>query len=309
VQAQWQPERRLLLSAGGRYDALRFAVRDDFLSDGGVNGGDNSGARQLPAYSGHAGVSWLGGTAFSPYANIATSFETPTTTELQVRPDRQGGFNPDLGPQRTVSLEIGARGAAGTRLTWNLAAYRARVRNAIVQSRVTDGTAFFENAGETEHTGIETGASARLGRFGALNAAYTVTKLEFTTYRPRTGTRVDTLDGKQVPGVPREQLRLGLRSATWRGGTVDVDHTWTSSLFADDANTLRIPGWGRGVMNARVAWTGSFRGQRFEPFAGLQNALNQAYIGAVTTNGAGGRVIEPAPRRTWYIGLELGTAR
>ena len=305
LQAQWTPTPRVLLSAGTRYDRLRFSVRDDFRADGGVNGGNNSGARPLSAVSGHTGLTVTGWNAFAPYANLSTSFETPTTTELQVRPDRQGGFNPNLGPQRTLSAEIGARGAVSTLASWNIAAYRANVRNAIVQSRVIDGTAFFENAGRTKNVGIEAGGSIRVGTLASLNLAYTWSDLKFDDYRQTTGTRVDTLDGKQLPGVPPQQLRLGLRSAAFLGLTIDADQTWTSALFADDLNTIRVPGWGTGVTNVRVAWTRSWNGYRLEPFVGVLNAQNTAYVGAVTVNGAFGRVLEPSPLRNWYAGIEI----
>ena len=309
VQAQWTPTPRLLFSVGSRYDHIRFSVNDLFLRDGGPNGGDNSGGRTLSAVSGHGGVTITGWSYFAPYANVSTSFETPTTTELQSRPDRQGGFNPTLGPQRTVSTEIGARGAVGTLASWNLAAYRANVRNAIVQSRFVDGTAYFENAGRTRNTGLEAGGSVRLGRLASVNAAYTWSVLRFADYRQTTGTRVDTLDGKQLPGVPPQQLRLGVRSASVRGFTLDADQTWTSALFADDFNTIRVAGWGTGVTNIRASWSGTRNGYRFEPFAGVLNAQNTAYIGAVTVNGANGRVLEPAPLRNWYFGMDIGVAR
>ncbi len=306
VQAQWAPTSRLLLSAGGRYDRIAFDVVDDFTGDGGINGGDNSGSRTLPAWSGHLGASLTGSTAFAPYANLSTSFETPTTTELQVRPDRQGGFNPDLGPQRTVSVEVGARGELRRALTWNVAAYRARVANAIVQSRVLDGTAFFENAGVVRNEGIEAGASARVARLASVNVAYTWSRLRYLEYRQRSGARVDTLDGNQVPGVPPHQLRVGLRTGPWHGASLDVDQTWTSALVADDANAIRVPGWGPGLLNARFAWTMRVRGQRIEPFLGILNALDTRYVGAVTVNGAAGRVLEPAPPRNYYVGVDLG---
>jgi iron complex outermembrane recepter protein len=308
VQARWNPIAQLLFSGGARYDRIRFSVRDQFTADGGINGGDNSGARDVSAASGHFGATGIGWPAFAPYANISTSFETPTTTELQVRPDRQGGFNPALGPQRTLSTEVGARGAVGTLASWNIAAYHARVRNAIVQSRVVDGTAFFENAGRTRNLGVEIGASVQLGPIASLNAAYAWTDLTFVDYRQTTGTRVDTLDGKQVPGVPPQQLRIGVRSAAIHGLTVDADQTWTSALFADDLNTIRVPGWGSGVTNIRAAWSGARNGYRIEPFAGVNNARNVPYIGAVTVNGAFGRVLEPSPLRNWYIGLDIGVA-
>jgi iron complex outermembrane receptor protein len=306
VQATWAPTTRLLLSAGGRYDRISFSVTDDHFGDGGTNGGDNSGSRTLPAWSGHLGATFTGSEAFAPYANVSTSFETPTTTELQVRPDRQGGFNPDLGPQRALSVELGARGALATALSWNVAAYRARVSNAIVQSRFLEGTAFFENAGLVRNEGLEAGASVRLGALASVNAAYTWSRLRYLEYRQRNGAVVDTLDGRQVPGVPPHQLRLSLRTGPWRGASIDVDQTWTSALVADDANTLRVPGWGPGLLNARLAWTMRIGRQRIEPFAGILNALDTRYNGAVTVNGAGGRVLEPAPPRNYYLGVDLG---
>ena len=111
------------------------------------------------------------------------------------------------------------------------------------------------------------------------------------------------------PGVPPQQLRIGLRSGSARGFTIDVDQTWTSALFADDLNRIRVPGWGTGVTNVRAAWTSSWSGYRLEPFVGLLNAQNNAYIGAVTVNGAFGRVLEPAPLRNWYFGVDIGVAR
>ena len=49
-----------------------------------------------------------------------------------------------------------------------------------------------------------------------------------------------------------------------------------------------------------------WRGWRAEPFVAVQNALDQSYVGSVTLNGAFARVLESAPRRNWYVGLELG---
>ncbi len=46
------------------------------------------------------------------------------------------------------------------------------------------------------------------------------------------------------------------------------------------------------------------------PFAAIQNVFDRKYVGSVNLNGAGGRILEPAPGRSGYLGLELefGTA-
>ncbi|WP_280571012.1 TonB-dependent receptor, partial [Chromohalobacter sp. 296-RDG] len=41
------------------------------------------------------------------YANISTSFETPTFSEF-ANPSEAGGFNPSVEPQKAWSREIGA---------------------------------------------------------------------------------------------------------------------------------------------------------------------------------------------------------
>ena len=76
-------------------------------------------------------------------------------------------------------------------------------------------------------------------------------------------------------------------------------------MFADDRNTIRVDDWGKGALNLRAAWSGTAGGLRLEPFAAVNNVLNQAYVGSVTLNGALQRVLEPAPLRNYYLGMAL----
>lgn len=309
AQLAWPVRERLLLSAGARYDHVRFLAEDRFLGDG-----DNSANRAMPAWSGHLGLTFTESPRFAPYVNLSTSFETPTTTELQLRADGLGGFNPELGPQRTRSVELGARGALAVgRVSWNVAGYLARVSDAIVQFAELNGRAYFRNAGRSNNDGLELGASAAVAPGVSLNAAYTYSRFRFADYRQQRVVRgavvVDTLDGNFVPGVPLHFLRTGLRTSLGRSLTLDMDHTWASRLVADDLNTITVPDWGRGVLSARVAGTMRLGGTRLEPFAGVQNAFDQGYVGAVTVNGFGGRVLEPAPLRNFFLGMEIGFGR
>ena len=301
AQLQWDPHPRVTASVGGRWDRLRFRVDDHFLGDG----DDDSGVRDMTAASGHVGVVWRATDALAPYANISTAFETPTTTELQVRPDGSGGFNPDLGPQRIRTVELGLRGRVGVRGVFEMAIFQADARDAIVQFLETDGRAFFRNAGETRNRGLELGATFAPEDWVELRAAWTIADYRFTEYRIMRGTTVDTLDGNRLAGVPRHAMRTGARFR-FGAASFDMDHTVQTELFGDDRNQVRVDGWGVGQLNLRTAWTGAWRGWRVEPFAAVQNALDHAYIGSVTLNGFGGRVLEPAPRRNWYLGLELG---
>ncbi len=301
LTAQHSPRDRLMLSAGARYDRLTFTVTDNFLRDG-VN---NSADRDMSAASVHTGASWMLGESATAYANFSTAFETPTTTELSARQDGSGGFNPDLGPQRTRTIEAGLRGDIGARVRYTATVYRTTTSDAVVQFLETTGRAFFRNAGRTRNTGLELGATAAVASWLDASLAWTESRYRFDEYRVPNRAVVDTLDGKRVAGVPDRFVRVGLRSAV-RAFTFDVDHTWSGDLFADDKNTLKVDSWGRGALNARLGWSGSLGGTRVAPFVAVNNVLDVAYVGSVTLNGGFARVLEPAPLRNFYIGVETG---
>jgi iron complex outermembrane receptor protein len=146
-----------------------------------------------------------------------------------------------------------------------------------------------------------------------LNAAYTYANYTFADYRFTSGTETVVLDGNRLPGVPRHFARLGVRSDPGYGFAVDIDHTLSSSVFSDDANTLEglIEDWGAGITNLRVTWSGERGNAVIRPFAGVNNLFDKAYVASVTINGFdrvvnAPRVIEPAPGINVYVGAELG---
>ena len=302
AQLGWSPTARLLLSAGARHDRVHFAADDRYLSDG-----NDGGSRTLPAWSGHAGASWLVADALVPYVNVSTSFETPTTVELQGRADGGGGFSDELGPQRAITTELGARGTMlDGRITYSAAAFRTRVRDAIVQYAKVSGRAYYRNAGRTANDGIELGLDLQPVPWLGVNAAYTWAHYRFEDYRIVDGTTTTVLDGNVIPGVPEHFLRVGLRTRPLPSLTVDADQTVSSSVFADDANTLRVEGWGAGITRLRAAWDGRVAGVALQPFAGVENLFAHRYVSTVVVNGFGGRVREPGPGRTWYVGVAVG---
>lgn len=303
IQVQWLPRASLTVEAGVRHDQVRFEVDDRHLSDG----TDNSGARTMGASSASLGLGVRLGQGVQLYGHAATAFETPTTTELVATASAGIGFNEALTPQRSVSGEVGMRGRAGM-AHWELAAFRVLGRDAIVQQREVNGRAFFANAGRTRNQGLEAGLTIRTGPV-ELQAAYTYAHYRFVEYRIQSGAAVDTLDGRQLAGVPTHVLRAGARWRGWRGLSLEAEQGLTSAMYADDANTIRVGGWGAGATTLRAHWAGSVGGAAVGPFVFLGNLFDRRYVGSVTINGANGRVFEPAPGRHLYLGARLGSVR
>ncbi|MEP6688239.1 MAG: TonB-dependent receptor [Gemmatimonadales bacterium] len=293
AQVQWTVNEQLLLSGGARFDWVRFHLDDHYLGDG----FDDSGTRTMSSVSGNVGASWAFGDRFVPYVNLSTAFETPTTTELVNKADGSGGFNPDLGPQRAVNYEVGARGQPTPRVSYSVALFLGRVTDAIVQVGEIGGRAFFGNTGKTHNDGAEVGLSVSPVRGLTLNGAYTYARYRFAS---------GPFDGNRLPGVPEHYWRLGFRTALPQGFYFDADHTLSSSLVADDSNTLFVDSWDAGITNLRLGWDGELGSLQVAPFLGLNNLWDRRYVGSVTLNGLGGRVFEPAPRRIVYFGAELG---
>jgi iron complex outermembrane receptor protein len=301
VQVHWAPSSRLLVLGAARYDNIRFRVQDHYLGDA----VDNSGKRRMQSASGSVGASVRAGEGVTLYGNISTSFETPTTTELVNQSNGSTGFNSALGPQRTLAIEVGARGRAGAVLGYSLAVYAGSIRDAIIQAKEKDGRAFFENAGRARTRGVEVGLDLTPVSWIRASAAYTFSSLTFGRYRIPNGATIDTLDGNRLAGVPRQVLRATVTIS--RGPLVlEVDQQSAGAMFGDDRNTLRVEGWGVGVTGLRASATLVGRGVTLEPFAQVANLFDRRYVGSVNLNGVNARILEPAPGRAVYVGATIG---
>ena len=285
-----------------RYDRFRFSVRDRLVSAGNA---DDSGARTMERVSPALGVSFAATERLALYANVATAFETPTTTELANRPTGAGGFNPDLQPQRTVSAEVGAKARVAPWAWLEGAAYLARVHDALIPFEVAGapGRVFYRNAGRARHRGMEASAVLTPRPGWTARAAYTWTDARFGRYLVNGQDR----EGNPVPGVAPHRLEVSLLASPERGPFAGIDlRSVSSTPVADDdaQGLLRSPAYT--LVDLRGGWEGArIGGMTLSPFVGVTNLLGRAYNTSVTVNAFGRRYYEPGPGRTAYAGVRL----
>ncbi|HET6231389.1 MAG TPA: TonB-dependent receptor [Longimicrobiaceae bacterium] len=291
------------LAAAVRYDRFRFAAHDRLVTPANP---DDSGARTMHAWSPTAGLMLRAAAGLSLYANVSTAFETPTTTELANRPTGAGGFNPDLQPERTTSYEAGAKGGVGRWMSFDLAAYRADVRDALIPFEVAGapGRQFFRNAGSARHRGVEAGVTASPVPALRARLAYTYTDARFRDYT------VGAADysGNRIPGIAPHRFDGMLTLQNPRGAFIETEARYLASLPVDDANLHRSPAYAtldvRGGVDGLRVWRG-----RVSPFVGVTNLLGRDYNTSVTINAFGGRYYEPGPGRSLYAGATLAFGR
>ncbi|HUF30420.1 MAG TPA: TonB-dependent receptor [Gemmatimonadaceae bacterium] len=296
VEAALAP--RLTMLGGLRTDAVRYTVRDAIVSG---SDPDDSGSRTVHAVSPMVGVLVRLAPAHSVYATASSAFEAPTTTELANRPDGSAGFNLELEPQRSVTIEAGVKGITGV-VQYDVAAFDTRVRDELVpfEAAGASGRRFFRNAGRTTRRGIEVAARAMFDG-GEVGISATVFDFRYAAYR------LDDADfaGRRIPGVPRRRAQA---YATARRGNafLTVEGTLASSSFGDDANTVNSAGYG--VAGLRLGSTSLFGRRWIQPVIGVENLTDRTYVPSLVLNSASGRYFEPAPGRALYAALAV-TAR
>ncbi len=278
------------LSSGLRADFLRYSLNDNLAGEN-----DRSGSRDFQAISPSIGVSATTGPILL-YGSIASSFETPTTTELVNRPDGQQGFNTGLDPERTLSLEAGARGALAPSIRFDVSVFRSRIQDRLLSYQTEAGgdRTFFRNADTGHHTGGEVFLSATLMQDVQLTASYSLLHATF----------VDVDDERRrLPGVPRHfgSAELALNPEAWRIWTkIDA----ASGMFADDANAVAVDGFA--TVDLGIGHEFFLAGSAvIQPFVRIDNVLNASYSRSLVVNASFDRFFEPAPGRSLHAGVTL----
>lgn len=284
---------RLSLTAGVRADRVSFEVKDRLVAG---SNPDDSGNRTLGAVSPVAGLIARIAPTHSAYANLSTAFETPTATELGNHEDGTAGINPDLDPQRSVTLESGIKGWFGSRLRYELSGFRTGVKDELIPFEIpaSNGRRYFRNAGRTIRKGAEAGADFFVDPF-TLMVAYTFSHFRFSSYRLGT----DDFSGNTISGIPSHRLQSAIRAQ--RGHIfVVVENEYAGKVWLDDANTARAPSYS--VTSIRLGLKPLRRTSHFAVTAGIQNLVNETYASSLAVNAARGKYYEPAPMRLFYVG-------
>ena len=288
---------RFIVSAGIRADRVRFEVKDRLIN---ATNPDDSGDRNLNALSPVAGALFRATPTQSIYANVSTAFETPTATELGNHEDGSAGINQTLDPQRSVTFETGAKGWFDNHLRYDAAIFHTRVNDELVPFEIpsSNGRRYFRNAGRTSRNGAELGLDANAG-IVSLSAAYTYSDFHFVRYV--TGT--SDFDGNTIPGIPKHRLQSALKVSR-RGNFALVETESASRAWADDPNTFRAPSYT--VAGVRAGSSISRANAHGSIVIGVQNVLDRTFASSIVVNAARGKYFEPAPRRTFYVGLSIG---
>ncbi|WP_069131820.1 TonB-dependent receptor family protein [Rhodohalobacter halophilus] len=278
---------KLTASAGLRTDWLHFTTDDEI-------GADQEGSRTFFSLNPSAGLSYRFDQA-RWFMNFSTSFESPTTTELVNRPEGGNGFNQNVDPERSISLETGIQGQ-NSRFSYDFTVFAMQVRDLLLPFQLeSDGPTFFRNEGNTRHYGLETTAGFQITPSLQIDGMLTILNATFNN---------EEFDGNELPGVA--PVRIGsILTFTPGKQSFSIDAERIGSYYTDNENSTKNDAYG--LLNFR--WSANldqlFNGVTIQPFIAIRNLLNTRHNSSVGINAFGGRYFEPGPDRNFHAGLQL----
>jgi iron complex outermembrane receptor protein len=308
LQAEWAPAQRWRLSAGVRHSRVKFESRDQYIVPGNP---DDSGSVSYSATSPVLGVVFHATDTTNVYASLGKGFETPTFNELAYRPSGATGLNLNLQSASSRQWELGVKSLFGEDWALNAAYFRARTSNEIAVLSNTGGRSTFQNVGSTKRDGFEATATGRwqggwsvYAAASYLDAVYSDSFLTCTA-APCVTPTTRIAAGNRIPGIPRTTLYAEVAWAhrPW-GLETALEWRRVDKLYVDDSNSDAAPA--SSVFNLRVSLAQKVGRWSLREFVRVDNLANRDYVGSVIVNEGNARYFEPAPGRSWLVGISAG---
>lgn len=295
TQIEARPAPKLELSAGARYDLVRF-ILEDFITPG------LDDDRMMNRVSPRAAISYRVRPGQSVFLAFSSGIEAPAYNEIDPPApfDVLTGLNPFLKPAHSYTLELGTKGTQTLRadgksyLRYDLAVYGLEVRNDIIPF---DGGAYYLTAGKSRRFGIEAGGELRFANGVYSRLAGSVSHNRYVEYTNQLG----TFDDNETAGVAPLSLDAKLGYEATFGGYVEGGVHALGTYFADDANTKRVPAYG--IADVTLGARRALGAGQIEAFAACDNVFDEKYVASAFINGIGGRFIEPGMERSFLFGL------
>lgn len=300
---------RLTLTAGLRASTVRFNSEDAFLADG-----NGSGSVRYSSINPVVGLTFHASDALNLYANYGKGFETPTLAEVaytSAGAATSALFNSSLNASESQHYELGAKWLPSASSRLDVTLFQVRATDEIVVASSSNGRTAFKNAPETSRSGIEISGKATL--HPQLQATLAGSAINARFSQAYANNNVDVASGNKLPGIPESFVFSELLWASvpfdsitkksQRVTKAGFELTNAGRMFANDTNTACADGYT--TLNAKISQGWGVGPAMLTLYGRLDNLTGKRYVGSVIVNQAAGQFYEPAPGRTWSLGLRL----
>lgn len=309
LQGQWAGE-RVTVTAGLRHSDVKFESEDRYIVPG---NGNDSGSASYGATTPALGLVFHVNERLNVYAAAGKGFETPTFNELSYRPGGQTGLNFGLQSADSRQWELGVKAEPVERWRVNAAVFQARTSDEIVVLTNTGGRSTFQNASDTRRQGFEALVDGSWGNNWSTSAVFTWLDATYSSGfltcgpPPCAAPNTQVAAGNRIPGIPKTSgfAELVYREKRW-GLEAAVEYRHIGNIAVNETNTDFAAAANLFSLRASLAqkwdrWT-------VREFVRVDNVADRRYVGSVIVNEGNARYFEPAPGRTWLVGVNAAYA-
>jgi iron complex outermembrane recepter protein len=304
AQATWQFADAWSLTAGVRHSEVKFNSDDKYITD---TNPDDSGHVDYAATTPVAGLLWRASDTTHVYASVGRGFETPTFNELAYRADGGAGLAFNLVPSKSRNGEIGIKMRPTKTIDFDVAVFRAETKNELTIATNSGGRTTYQNIPKSQRQGAEAGFNAQLTEEWKLQLSATYIDATFrspflTCPGTPCTTPVTVPSGTKIPGVPRTDFMAGVQWGHDVGWRAAAKGDYVSAVPVNDLDTDAAPSYF--VLGLDVGYGFNLASGQLRTFFSIDNALDRKYAGSVIVNDGNGRYFEPAPDRTYQLGVQ-----
>jgi iron complex outermembrane recepter protein len=309
LQAQWWPAADLSLHAGVRRSRIGLQSDDRFIRPGTPPNPDDSGSLAFSGTTPMLGLLYNLNDRVNLYASWGKGFDAPTLNEVAYEQNGATGLNLILKPSRSQQFELGAKFQLAQATSLQAAVFQAKTEDEIVVRSNNGGRSRFQNAGGTKRDGLELAYNNQFAKGWKTQWAYTYINATysdaFSTCATTTCTNAISVPvpaGNLLPGIPKQNLFADI-AWTSAGGGVQAGVEWraTSKVAVNDTNSEFAAGYG--TLAARISFTQKVGNWTWREFVRVDNLLSKSYVGSVIVNQAAAQYYEPAPTRSFLVGV------
>lgn len=218
IQDEYELFKSLSITAGLRYDQVKYDWNDRFTSDG-----DNSNDNSISAFSPKIGFAYNPFNKLTVFGNAGIGFNPPQISQLFIGSSYSGLPNQDLKPEYLTNYEIGLRGKIMDPVAYQVSFYNMDFKDQIV----ADGDPLkYENIGDTRHRGIETSFNFKLQNNLKSYISYSYLDARFIKH--------PDYENKKLRKTPENMLNAGLHYKHFTGIGASVDFKWMDKFYMDN---------------------------------------------------------------------------
>lgn len=317
--------KRLSLRAGARYT---HSKQTSVPTQGVANAVENSETFDYATYS--TGFNYILTPQWNLRAGHATGFRTPTATEYAADFELVLGGqvlgNPDLGPEKSQQLEVGAHYTHST-TQFDVALFTTRIEDRITSQVIGSGSGgsisrYANSTDDAELTGMDADASLNIGDYLGWQRYRLTTNIAGTYHFTMRDKGATTLNTDKLQRVYKYQLSSNFEIGDGDAWSVGLRGILRGPIWYETEERLLIPQaepdstW---VHEKRPFWVWNLKGtynvDRFRFYGGVENLFNkdehalfialnsEPYISnPSSSNGGRGNSM---PGRNYYVGTTL----